>query len=127
MNPTQGLTGAARRVADSARSLVRLELQLAATEVKHKIKALAVGLGLVATGAALGFFALVFALAAAAAALATVLAVWLTLLVMFGVLLLLAGLLGMIGAKLLGKGASPVPEQALEEARLTTEALRNGH
>ena len=50
MNPAGGLTGAARRVTDSARSLVRLELQLAATEVKQKIKALAVGLGLVATG-----------------------------------------------------------------------------
>jgi membrane protein implicated in regulation of membrane protease activity len=127
MNPAGGLTGAARRVTDSARSLVRLELQLAAAEVKHKIKALAVGLGLVVTAAVVGFFALVFALAAAAAALATVLTVWLTLLVMFGVLLVLAGLLGMIGARLLGKGASPMPEQALEEARLTTEALRNGH
>jgi protein-S-isoprenylcysteine O-methyltransferase Ste14 len=77
--------------------------------------------------AVLGFFALVFALAAAAAAIATTLSVWLTLLVMFGGLLLVAGILGAIGAGLLRKGSSPVPEQALEEARLTTEALRNGH
>jgi hypothetical protein len=46
---------------------------------------------------------------------------------MFGGLLLAAGLLGAIGAGLLRKGAPPVPEQALAEARLTTEALRNGH
>ncbi|HEX5246188.1 MAG TPA: phage holin family protein [Gaiellaceae bacterium] len=127
MNAAHGLSGAARRVADSARSLVRLELQLAATEVKHKLKALAAGLGLVVAAAVLGFFALVFALAAAAAAIATTLSVWLTLLVMFGGLLLVAGILGAIGAGLLRKGSSPVPEQALEEARLTTEALRNGH
>jgi len=68
-----------------------------------------------------------FAVAAAAAAIATVLAVWLALLVMFGGLVLVAGLLGVIGARLLRKGSPPVPRQELEEARLTTEALRNGH
>lgn len=127
MNATQGLSGAARRVADHARSLVQLELRLAATEVKHKLAALAAGIGLVAAAAVLGLVALLFGLAAAAAGIATVLSVWLTLLVMFGGLLLVAGLLGAIGAGLLRKGSSPVPEQALEEARLTTEALRNGH
>jgi hypothetical protein len=32
-----------------------------------------------------------------------------------------------VGVALLRKGAKPVPEQAIEEARLTTEAIRNGH
>jgi hypothetical protein len=35
--------------------------------------------------------------------------------------------LGGIGAKLLSKGSPPVPEQAIAEAKLTTEALKNGH
>jgi hypothetical protein len=35
--------------------------------------------------------------------------------------------LGAIGVVLLRRGAPPVPEQAIAEARLTTEALRNGH
>jgi len=124
---TQGLSGAARRVADHARSLVQLELRLAVTEIKHKAAALAAGIGLVAAAAVLGLLALLFGLAAATAAIATALSVWLSLLVMFGGLLLTAGLLGAIGAGLLRKGTPPVPEQALEEARLTTEALRNGH
>ena len=124
---TQGLSGAARRVADHARSLVQLELRLAVTEIKHKAAALAAGIGLVAAAAVLGLLALLFGLAAATAAIATALSVWLSLLVMFGGLFLVAGLLGAIGIGLLRKGAPPVPEQALAEARLTTEALRNGH
>jgi membrane protein implicated in regulation of membrane protease activity len=126
MNATQGLSGAARRVADHARSLVRLELQLAATEIKRKLADLAAGIGLIATAALLAVFALGFALAAAAAALATELKVWQALLVVFGALVIVAALLAAIGATLLRRGSSPVPAKALEEARLTTEALRNG-
>ncbi len=122
-----GLTGATRRVADHARSLVQLELQLAAAELKRKLVALGAGIGLTLTAALLGFFALALGLAAGVAAIALALPVWLSLLVMFGGLLLLATILGGIGAALLRRGAKPVPEQAIEEARLTTEALRNGH
>lgn len=127
MNATQGLSGAARRVADHARSLVKLELELAASEIKQKLTALAAGIGLVATAAVLVVFALAFGLAAIAAAIATTMSVWAALLVVFGGLFVAAGLLGAIGVALLKKGAPPVPRQALEEARLTTEALRNGH
>ncbi len=122
-----GLTGATRRVADHARSLVQLELQLAAAELKRKLVALGAGIGLTLTAALLGFFALALGLAAGVAAIALALPVWLSLLVMFGGLLLLTAILGGIGAALLRRGAKPVPEQAIEEARLTTEALRNGH
>jgi uncharacterized membrane protein YGL010W len=127
MNATMGLTGAARRVADHARSLVKLELELAAAEIKQKVAALAIGIGLVVTAGVLLLFALAFALAAAAAAIATAVSVWLALLIVFGGLFLLAGLLATVGLGLLKKGSPPVPEQALAEARLTTEALRNGH
>ena len=127
MNGTTGLSGAARRVADHARPLVKLELELAAAEIKQKVAALAVGIGLVATAAVLGLFGLAFGLAAATAAIATAVSVWLALLIVFGGLFVLAGLLATIGVGLLRKGAPPVPKQALEEARLTTEALRNGH
>lgn len=122
-----GLSGAAQRVSEHARSIVQLELRLAAAEVKRKVVALAAGIGLVVTAAVLGLLALVFGVAAAAAGIATAIPVWAALLVMFGGLLLLAGLLGAIGAAFLRKGAKPVPEKAIAEARLTTEALRNGH
>lgn len=121
-----GLSGATRRVADHARSFVQLELRLAAAEAKRKLMALSAGIGLVAAAALLAVFAVAFGLAAATAAIALALPVWLSLLVMFGGLFLLAATLGGIGAMLLRRGAKPVPEQAIAEAKLTREALRNG-
>jgi putative superfamily III holin-X len=122
-----GLSGATKRVADHARSIVQLEIQLAASELKRKVAALAVGIGLLVGAAVFGLLALLFGLAAATAGIATALPVWLSLLIMFGGVFLLAGMLGAIGAALLRKGSKPVPEQAIAEAQITTEALRNGH
>jgi hypothetical protein len=122
-----GLSGATKRVAEHARSFVRLELRLAATEVKRKLAALGLGIALTAAAAVLGLAALAFGLAAATAAIAIALSVWLSLLIMFGGLFLLSAILGGIGVALLRRGAKPVPEQAIEEAQATTEALRNGH
>jgi Putative Actinobacterial Holin-X, holin superfamily III len=120
-----GLSGATKRVADHARSLVQLEIQLAVSELKRKVVALGAGIGLILVAGLVGVLALCFGLAAAAAGLATAFSVWLSLLIMFGGTLLLAAILGAVGAALLRKGSKPVPEQAIEEAQLTTEALRN--
>jgi hypothetical protein len=121
-----GLSGATKRVADHARSIVELEIQLATAELKRKAQALGVGAGLLAGAALLAFLALCFALAAEAAGLATTLPVWAALLIVFGQLVLVAAILAAVGYVLIQKGAKPMPEQAVEEARLTTEALRNG-
>jgi hypothetical protein len=122
-----GLSGATKRVADHARSFVQLELQLATAELKRKIAALGVGIGLAGGAAICALLALCFGPAAAAAGIATALPVWAALLIMGGALFLLAGILGGVGVVLLRKGAKPVPEQAVQEAQLTTEALRDGH
>jgi Putative Actinobacterial Holin-X, holin superfamily III len=122
-----GLSGAARRVADHARTFVRLELQLAATEIRQKAAKLAAGIALVGLAVVLLVFALAFGLAAAAAAIATTMSVWRALLIVFGGLVLVAGVLAAAGLVLLRRGTPPVPEQAITEARLTTEALKNGH
>jgi len=122
-----GLSGATKRVADHARSIVRLELRLAGAELKRKAAALGIGIALAGAAALFVLWALAFGLAAATAGIATALPVWAALLIMFGGLLLLAGILGGVGVMLLKKGSKPVPEQAIEEARLTQEALRNGH
>ena len=113
-------------VADRAAGVGRLTAELALAEIKQKILALGIGLGLVAGSLVFGLIALAFLLAAATAAIALVLSTWLAILVVGGVLLLLATVLGVTGVAMLRKGAPPVPEQALEEARLTAEAIRNG-
>jgi Putative Actinobacterial Holin-X, holin superfamily III len=121
-----GLSGATKRVADSARSFIDLELQLAIAELKKKAQALGAGVGLMAGAAILAFLALTFALLAAAAGLATTMAVWEALLIVCGALIVVTAILVWIGYVLLQKATQPMPEQAVEEARLTAEALRNG-
>ncbi len=121
-----GLGGAAKLVADRARSLVRLELQLAAAELKQKVATIGIGIGLVVGAVLLGFFALAFALAAIAAAIATMTSVWVALLIVTGALVLLAVLLAAVGVASIRRGTPPVPEQALAEARLTVEAVKSG-
>jgi protein-S-isoprenylcysteine O-methyltransferase Ste14 len=122
----RGLGAAAKLVSERASSLVRLELQLAAAELKQKVFALGLGIALLVGAAVFGLFALGFGLATAAAALATTVSTWLALLIVTGALLLLAGLLAAIGVGRLRKGTPPIPVQAIEEAKLTTEALKNG-
>jgi membrane protein implicated in regulation of membrane protease activity len=128
--PTQeaerGVGTVAKQVAEHASSLARLELELALLEVKGKVAALGIGIGMSIAAAIFGLFALGFGLAAGAAALALVLPMWAALLIVFGVLTLLAVVLLLVGLSAIKKGAPPVPEQAIREAKLTTEAIRNG-
>jgi Putative Actinobacterial Holin-X, holin superfamily III len=121
----RGVGPAAKEVAEHASTLARLELELAALELKRKVAALGVGIGLVASAGVFLLFALGFGLAAGAAALALVVSTWVALLIVFGALVLFSLLLVLIGRSAIKKGTPPVPEQALEEARLTTQALRS--
>ena len=121
-----GLSGATRRVAEHAREFVRLELELASAELKKKAASLGTGIGLILGAAVLAFLALTFGLLAAAAGLATTLPIWASLLIVCGGLIVITAILALVGRAMLQKGMQPVPEQAVEEARLTGEALRNG-
>jgi uncharacterized membrane protein YqjE len=122
---TRGLGAAVKEVAERASSIVRLELELAAMELQRKIKAL--GLGIVfALGAAVFLvFTIAFAYATLAAALATFMPTWAALLVVTGILLLKAAVCGIFALNRIKKGTPPVPEQAIREAKLTTEALKS--
>jgi hypothetical protein len=119
-----GVGPAAKHVAEHASSLARLEVRLALLEIRTKAVALGVGIGLLAAAAIFGLFLLAFALAAITAAFALFLPVWAALLVMCGIVLLSVATLGLVGLAALRKGTPPVPEQAIREAKLTTEAIR---
>lgn len=110
-------------MADHARSVVRLELQLAAAEMKKKVAAFGVAIGLGAGAALFGLLALGFALATITAVFATFLATWLALLVMTGITLLLAALCGFLAVTRLKK-SKPVPDEAIRETKRTLEAIR---
>jgi Flp pilus assembly protein TadB len=121
----RGVGSAAKEVAEHASTLARLELELAAIELKRKVAALGIGIGLVGAAGIFLLFALGFGLAAGAAALALVVSTWVALLIVFGGLLLFSLVLAFIGLRAIKKGTPPVPEHAVEEARRTTEALRS--
>jgi hypothetical protein len=120
---TNGVTWAAKELVDRARSIVRLEVELALLEVKAKLVRIAVGVGLGAGAAVVALFAIGFLAAGGAAALALVIPVWGALLAMGGILLLLTGALIFLAIRSLKAGTPPVPEEAIEEAKLTTETL----
>jgi uncharacterized membrane protein YqjE len=122
---TRGLGTAVKEVAERVSTIVRLELELATMEIQRKIKSLGVGIAFAAGAAVFLVFMFGFAFATISAALATAMPVWAALLVVTGLLLLLAAVCGIVALNRIRKGAPPVPEQAIREAKLTTEALKS--
>jgi membrane-bound ClpP family serine protease len=120
-----GLSGAAKRVAEHVSAIAKLELELAGLELKKKFASLGLGVGLAVGAALLAFFMVGFLFATLAAVLATFLATWLALLIVTALLAVLAGTLGLVALALFKKGSPPVPEQAIREAKLTSEAIRH--
>jgi uncharacterized membrane protein YqjE len=114
-------------ISEQASVLVREEIELAKAEVQIKARKLGVGAGI---GAAAGFFvflALIYLFEGLAWFLNDQVFnnLWTGFLVVMALLLVLAAIAGFIASRLLRAGAPPVPEQAIEQARLTREALEH--
>ncbi len=122
---SNGLGGAVKLVAERASGIARLEVELAALELKKKVAALGIGIGLAVGAALCVLFMLGFLFAAVAAAFATFLSTWLALLIVALILGVLTGLLGLLALRKFKQGTPPVPEQAIREAKLTTGALKS--
>lgn len=112
MNP---LADAVGRVAESARSVVQLEVQAALSDMKRKAAALGIGIGLALLALTLLGLAIIFALAAATAGLTHWFAIWAALLVMCGGLLVVALFLGSIGISLMRRGSKSAPAKTHAE------------
>jgi uncharacterized membrane protein YqjE len=120
-----GLGAVTKEVAEHASSLFRLELELASLELKKKVTNLGVGVGLAIGAAVFAFYGLGFLFATIAAGLATAMSTWLAILIVTLGLFVIAAVLGLIAANRIQKGTPPVPEQAIREAKLTTEAIKS--
>ena len=113
-------------VTENASTLVREEIELAKAEVSEKV-------GKILRGSVVGVAAGVFAFLALILimhGIAWVLSeevfdgkAWPGFFIEAAVFLLIAALAGFIASKALKQGAPPVPEQAIEEAKLTKEML----
>ena len=123
----RGIRGSLQRVIRHVSALIQLEKELAREEMKRKGAAVGAGTALAIAAAVILFYAVGLGIATMAAALDIVLDLWLALLILFGAFLFGAILLALVGIKMIKEGTPPVPEQALEEARLTRQVLRGGH
>ena len=119
------LGSAAKEVAEHASALVRLEIELAKLEVSRKVGSLGIGIGLGVGAVVVAAYMVGFLFATIAAGLATVMPTWLALLIVTLFLLLVTAVLGLLAMNRIKKGTPPVPEQAIAEAKLTTEALKS--
>jgi putative superfamily III holin-X len=121
----QGLGAAAKSVSEHLSAITRLEIELATLELKRKVTALGLGIGLGIGAAFFLVFMLGFVFAGIAAALALVVPTWAALFITAAILLGAASILGVLAVGRIKKGTPPVPEQAIREAKLTTNALKS--
>ena len=124
-NGSQGVGAAVKDVTDHAKALVGLEVELAKVELSRKLGALGIGIALAVGALVVAVYGIGFLFATIAAALATFMPTWLALLAVALFLFLLAGVLAMIGLRKIRRGTPPVPEQAITEAKLTSQAIKS--
>jgi hypothetical protein len=103
--------------------LVRSEIELAKLEMTAEAKKAAVGGGAFGGAAVFGLFGLIMGSFAAAYGLDTVLPTWAAFLIVTGVYLLLAAILGLVGLGAMKKLGPP--ERTLRTTKETVEALKN--
>jgi Putative Actinobacterial Holin-X, holin superfamily III len=121
--PMLGVKAQARAVNRRMRSIARLNLELAKLEAKQKATALGIAGGLALVAVVLVFYAIGFGFAAAAAGLSESMPLWASLLVVAGMIVIVAAILGLLARHFARKASPPKPEQAIEEAERTMEML----
>jgi len=113
-------------VSESASTLVREEIELAKAEISAKVSKLGRGAAVGVAAGTFAFLALILILHGIAWLLGEELFdgnIWAGYFVTAGIFLLIAALAGFIAYRALKAGSPPVPEQAIEEAKLTKEML----
>ena len=125
---TNGVANATKEFVERARSIVRLEIELALLEIKTKLTRIGVGIGL-AAGAARrrGLRGRLPRSRPSPLRLALALPLWASLLIVSVTLFGITAVLGLLGIRSIKAGAPPMPEEAIEEAQLTTQAVVDGH
>jgi putative superfamily III holin-X len=113
-------------VSENASTLVREEIELAKAEISEKVGKIMRGSVVGIAAGTFAFLALILILHGIAWLLGEELFdgnIWAGYFVAAGIFLLIAALAGFIAFRALKAGSPPVPEQAIEEAKLTKEML----
>lgn len=112
-----------QRTSELVSRLVRDEAALARAELTQKAKRAGIGAGLVGTAALIVAYALAVLVAALILGLAEVMPAWAAALVAAVVLLLIAGLLGLLGRRQFERATPPVPEQAVASVKADLDEI----
>ena len=113
-------------VTERASGLVREEIELAKTEVSEKVGSILRGSVVGIVAGVFAFLALILAMHGIAWAISEAFfddKVWPGYFIEAALFLLIAGIAGLVAYRAVQKGAPPVPEQAIEEAKRTRAVL----
>ena len=109
---------------EQVQSLVQREIDLVKTEIIEKLKALGVGAGLLLGALVTVLFFIGVLLTLAIIGLSYVMPDWAAALVVAGVLLVIAVILGLVGYRVLQKGIPPVPSEAIASIQKDILAIK---
>jgi hypothetical protein len=114
-------------VSERASTLIREEIELAKTEVGEKVNKIVRGSAVGAAAGVFAFLALILVMEGIAWLLNEELfdKAWPGFFIEAAVFLLIAAVAGLVAYRSLQAGTPPVPEQAIEEAKLTRTALES--
>jgi hypothetical protein len=112
-----GLFGLFRQIPELITRLIRDEVAAAKNELASKLKAAAVGAGLLVAGIVIALLALTTLVATAVLGLSQLLAPWLSALIIGVALLVIAAVIVLIGVNKLKKGVPPVPKKTLASVK----------
>jgi hypothetical protein len=121
----RGLALRVKAVRRRAQSLAQLNIELAKVEAKEKATAVGIGGGLAAVAIVFVVYGIGFAFASAAAGLSEAVSLWLALLIVAGILFLAAAVAAYLAIRFVRKATPAKPAEAIEEASVTIEALKN--
>ena len=109
---------------DQVQELVQREIELVKTELTEKAKALGTGGGLILGAVVTLLFFIGVLLTLAIIGLSYLMPPWAAALVVAGVLLITAVILGLVGYRILQRGIPPVPTEAIESIQKDISAIK---
>ena len=121
---TRSLIELVRALPGLISNLVKAEIAQFTKELAFKAKHAGIGIGLFIVAAAFGFFALGVLVAAAVLGIAVALPAWLAALIVGVGLLVLAGVIVLIGVRIMKKGMPPMPSESVESVKEDIEAVK---
>lgn len=114
------------QVSQEMSELVRSEMRLAQVELATKAKGIGIGAGMLSGAGLIALYGVGVLLAAAVLALALVMDAWLAALIVGVVLLVIAGVVGLIGKNRVQEAAPPAPTETIENVKQDVAAVKEG-